>query len=542
VVPTLCREEFACDELSPRCRVWSLALSCRALAVALLTLFSVFSLKWPALPDASAQVGTVVATGVAGAVTAPSADVPRAEDWPQWRGPGRDGIAAATPVWPADLGEETLVEQWRRPFGPSYSGPLVVGERLFTTETRNGQQEAVTALDRRTGEVLWEAEWEGAMQVPFFAAANGSWIRATPACDGERVYAAGMRDVLVCLAVEDGQELWKVDFMEKYGTPLPAFGFASSPLLFGDALYVQAAASIVKLDKRTGDVLWRTADTTQREMDSAFSSPIIARLHNREILVVQARDALKGLDPATGDVLWSQNIQAFQGMNILTPTVYENALLTSAHSGRTQFWRVPEPDFPEAGLEEAWSLPMQAYMSSPVVIGEHAYLHLRKRSTICSSRRSRSAARGAAVPRDAALRRAADRRHGPAQRRDRRDGHRRRQDAGRHAAGVPQRAGGQGRARRHGQRLPGPPRHGVDGAALHGLGLTVGAIQAGMDVRRAAEGLRLRHHLRHEQRVRLRLPPRQHAPAAAATTAFPSRCSSARAAELTRSSTKSTTS
>ena len=111
----------------------------------------------------------------------------------------------------------------------------------------------------------------------------------------------------------------------------------------------------------------------------------------------------------------------------------------------------------------------------------------------------------------APLRRAVDGRHRAPPRQHRRNGHRRRQDAGGHAAGLPQRPGGQGRPRRHGQRLPRPPRHGMDGPALH---------VAGADRRRDPEqhgdgrppkGLRLRHHLRHEQRVRLRLSPRQHA-------------------------------
>jgi outer membrane protein assembly factor BamB len=243
----------------------------------------------------------------------------------------------------------------------------------------------VTALDRRTGEQLWQVEWEGALQVPFFAASNGSWIRATPACDGERLYVAGIRDVLVCLEAATGKELWRVDFVEKYGTPLPAFGFASSPLLAGDHVYVQAAASFVKLDKLTGEAVWRTAVDSEAAMDSAFSSPIMARLGGRDVLVVQTRETLKGIDVETGDELWSQEIKAFRGMNILTPTVYQEALFTSAHSGRTQLWKVPTA----AGeLEEAWYNSAQGYMGSPVIIGDHAYLHLRNQRFSCMDLRT----------------------------------------------------------------------------------------------------------------------------------------------------------
>ena len=111
---------------------------------------------------------------------------------------------------------------------------------------------------------------------------------------------------------------------------------------------------------------------------------------------------------------------------------------------------------------------------------------------------------------DAPLRRAADRRHGAAPRQDRRDAHRRGQDADGHAAGLPERAGRQGRARGHRQRLPGPPRRRLDGPALQLPGPDGGREPAADGARREAAGLRRRHHLRHQQRVRLRLPARQH--------------------------------
>ena len=111
---------------------------------------------------------------------------------------------------------------------------------------------------------------------------------------------------------------------------------------------------------------------------------------------------------------------------------------------------------------------------------------------------------------DAPLRRAAAGRHGAAQRQDRRDGHRRRQDADGHAAGVPECPDRQGRARRHGQRLPGQPRRAVDGQAVQLPGPDGRRQPAEHAARGKAGGLPRRHHLRHQQRVRLRLPARQH--------------------------------
>jgi len=301
--------------------------------------------------------------------------------WPQWRGPQRDGRAAPAPAWPDSLSDEHLTEQWRQPLGPSYSGPIVLRDRVFTTETKDKAREIVYAYDRATGDELWQASWAGAMQVPFFAMSNGSWIRATPATDGQRLFIAGMRDVLVCLDVKNGDELWQVDFKQRYGTPLPQFGFASSPLVAGKHVYVQAAQSLVKLDAKTGNSIWRAAVEGGSDYDSPFSSPLIATIGGREQLLVQTRQTLKGIDPESGQELWSQEIQAFRGMNILTPTVYRDSVFTSAHSGKSQLWSVSNSSEPR--VAEQWSHKSQAYMSSPVVVGDHLYLHLRNERLSC---------------------------------------------------------------------------------------------------------------------------------------------------------------
>jgi outer membrane protein assembly factor BamB len=116
-----------------------------------------------------------------------------AGDWPQWRGPLRDGHFTG-PAWPDTLDTNQLREVWRVELGASYSGPIVSGGRVFTTETKDKKTEVVTAFDRKSGKQLWRAEWDGALSVPFFARSNGDWIRATPACDGEGTVALRFRE------------------------------------------------------------------------------------------------------------------------------------------------------------------------------------------------------------------------------------------------------------------------------------------------------------------------------------------------------------
>jgi outer membrane protein assembly factor BamB len=287
-----------------------------------------------------------------------------------------------TAVWPERLEPAAIQRVWRLPLGPSYSGPLIVGDTVFTTETRNKETEAVYAVDRATGSMRWRAEWAGAMGVPFFAASNGSWIRATPAFADDRLYVAGMRDVLVCLNATDGSEVWRVDLVKRYRTPLPSFGMVCSPLVDGDVLYVQGGGSVLCVDRATGETRWRALEDGGGMNGSAFSSPILATIAGTRQLVVQTREKLCGLDPATGTVLWQQKVPSFRGMNILTPVVVGDAIFTSSYQNKSWLFRIAK-NGEQFTVTEAWNNNAQGYMSTPVVVNGHAYLHMQNQRVTC---------------------------------------------------------------------------------------------------------------------------------------------------------------
>ena len=225
------------------------------------------------------------------------------DTWPQWRGPSRDGAIVGTKL-PNNLAD--LKEVWKVDLGPSYSGPIVSADRIFVTETEGKKDEVVRALDRKTGKEIWTHKWAGALSVPFFAKANGDWIRATPAYDGERLYVAGIRDMLVCLDGATGKEIWRLDFVKDLKTRVPSFGCASSPLVIGDHVYVQAGGGFCKVDKRSGKLIWRALDDGGGMFGSAFSSPYFTELNGQPLFLVQTRTALAGVNPEDGKVLWSQ--------------------------------------------------------------------------------------------------------------------------------------------------------------------------------------------------------------------------------------------
>jgi outer membrane protein assembly factor BamB len=319
----------------------------------------------------------VAASQVAVAPRAAVAEAP----WHQWRGPNRDGFVAAA-SWPDGLEQGRVARAWRMDLGPSYSGPVVAGELVIVTETKDAKTEHVRAIDRASGAERWRAEWPGSMSVPFFAASNGSWIRSTPCVDEGRVFVAGMRDVLVCLDAATGAELWRVNFMEALESPLPAFGFVSSPLVIGEHVFVQAGGGFVKLEKATGKIVWRTLDDGGGMMGSAFSSPYPATIGGVFQILVQTREDLAGIDPENGKVLWKTPVEAFRGMNIVTPTVHDGRVFTTSYGGGSFLFAV-DPANAQKPVEQLWRNKIQGYMSTPIVIGGHAYVHLRNQRFAC---------------------------------------------------------------------------------------------------------------------------------------------------------------
>jgi hypothetical protein len=302
------------------------------------------------------------------------------ETWPQWRGPRRDGSVRGA-EWPHNLQGSRLVQQWRLELPPSYSGPVVSADLVFVTYTQDKKREGVRALDRQTGQEVWQTEWDGAMEVAPVGASMGSWIRATPTYEGEDLFIAGMPDLLVCLDSKTGAERWRTDFHARYGTPLPELGFVSSPLVVNDGVYVQAADSFVRVNKRTGESVWRTL-VRQDVGQGSYSSPDFAVIHGQPQLLVANIDAIAGIDPISGSALWERQLDSYDQGCVLAPIAYRGGIFTSTRASRTGFYPLKR-DQEEFTISDGWKNKLIVYMSSPVVIDDHAFAHLKNGRFAC---------------------------------------------------------------------------------------------------------------------------------------------------------------
>jgi len=176
-------------------------------------------------------------------------------DWPQWRGPNRDGISKETGLlkqWPA--GGPPLV--WKaKGAGAGYSSMAVSNGRLCTMGLR-GDREFVVALDVVTGKEAWATPHGRA-----FRNDRGDGPRGTPTVDGNKLYALGGNGDLSCLDASTGRVLWTQNILSKFGGANPRWGLSESPLVVGDKLLVTPGgpgASIVALNKNDGSLIWKS--------------------------------------------------------------------------------------------------------------------------------------------------------------------------------------------------------------------------------------------------------------------------------------------
>lgn len=303
--------------------------------------------------------------------------------WHQWRGPERTSTLPEGSL-PERLGDSLQLVWQQSELQPSYSGPVVWNDLVYTTETIDRRDEQVTAFRLADGQPKWKVAWESSLAVPFFAAANGDWIRATPAVVEDSLVVSSMRDIVVCLDPQSGKERWRADFADRIGSQQPAFGNVCSPLIDDGAVYVQAGQAVTKLELASGDIIWQAMKNDSGMASSgAFSSPVIQEIAGQRQLVVQTRETLAGLRLSDGEVLWQQPIEAFRGMNILTPLVDESTVFTSTYGGKSQLYRVDATTDGQFSCDLVWENKAQGYMSSPVQIGQYIFLHLKNQRIIC---------------------------------------------------------------------------------------------------------------------------------------------------------------
>jgi outer membrane protein assembly factor BamB len=300
--------------------------------------------------------------GVAAAHLVPVVSA-RPQDWPQWRGPNRDGVVHGVTVpakWP-----RTLTEEWRVPVGEGVASPVVVGGSVYVF-TRQKDEEVVRCLDLAGGKEVWRSEPYPAPFKPGPGDGFSIGPRSTPAVADGRVFALGISGILSCLDARTGKLLWRKDYQPYYNrsgnSPLVADGLCVAHLGTGKAGGLRA------FDAATGEVKWYFVHDSP-----ASSSPILVELAGERQVVTFTRSELLGVSFATGKLLWRTRCSHDYFENCVTPVLSKDLLIAPGRMGPPLAFRLERGD---KGLtaKEVWKANgFPAYMSTPVVAGDWVF-------------------------------------------------------------------------------------------------------------------------------------------------------------------------
>jgi outer membrane protein assembly factor BamB len=251
-----------------------------------------------------------------------------AQDWPQFLGPGRNGVYSGNDLaakWPA-AGPAVL---WKREVGAGFSSPVVAEGRLILFH-RVGEKEVVEALDAATGRAIWSFDYPTKYRDDF---GFDEGPRATPTVAGGRIYTFGAEGALHCLDFATGKKLWSVDTHKEFQVSKGYFGAAGAPLVDGGRVLMNiggALAGLAAFDAATGKTLW-----TVPNQEASYSSAVAASIQGSRHALFFTRSGLVDVDPADGKVRyelpWHARMKA--SVNAATPIVVDDFVFVSASYG-----------------------------------------------------------------------------------------------------------------------------------------------------------------------------------------------------------------
>lgn len=256
-----------------------------------------------------------------------------AADWPQWRGPHRDGIAADESMRTNWEAQPPKLLWMRDGMGEGYASVSIADGRLYTTGNKNGAQ-AVICADAATGEVLWTTPLTDKNPKHGY---GGS--RCTPSIDGDRLYAVSSDGKIACLQTRDGSLVWSQSFEQWGGKMMSGWGFSESPLVDGDLVLCtpgSSSAMIVALNKRDGSLKWKTAvqEGGERGKDGAgYASIVVSNGAGVKQYVTTVGRGVMGVRASDGKFLWGYNRVANDTANIPTPIVIGDFVFASTGYG-----------------------------------------------------------------------------------------------------------------------------------------------------------------------------------------------------------------
>lgn len=286
-------------------------------------------------------------------------------DWAQWRGPKRDGLSTETGLlkqWPE--GGPKLA--WRTTgLGAGFSTVAVAGNRLFTAGDI-GDSSYLVALDRADGKTLWKTK----LGRP---GAGPAGPRGTPTVDGDMVYELGQHGDLICVEAATGKEVWRKQLVKEFGGRCGEWQYSESTLVDGDRLICTPGGgqgTLLALNKKTGEVLWRCADWK----DSAeYSSPIVETLGGVRQYIQFTGNSVAGVAADSGKLLWRADRKG-KTATVPTPIFHDNQVyVASGYGVGCNLFQITCKDGTFSTEQVYANRNMVNHHGGVILVGEHLY-------------------------------------------------------------------------------------------------------------------------------------------------------------------------
>jgi outer membrane protein assembly factor BamB len=297
-------------------------------------------------------------------------------DWPQWRGPNRDGVS----------GEKNLLQKWpdggptklwtAADLGGGYGTPSIAAGKIYGVG-KFGNEEKVWALNEADGKPAWSTPFAEAVKVGY-----GEGGRSTPTYADGKLFVVGMGGELACLTAADGKLVWKKNYVKDFGGKVQNWGYSESVLVDGDAVVGtpgSASAALVKFKAADGDVIWK-AEVANPGSAGGYSSPVKAEIHGVPMYVtlLGKSGGVVGIDAKTGKLLW-QYTRVMNGIaNIPTVVVKGDHVFCSTGYGDggsalIQIEKVGD-EFKVNEKKYLGARDVQNHHGGMVLVGDHLYM------------------------------------------------------------------------------------------------------------------------------------------------------------------------
>jgi outer membrane protein assembly factor BamB len=281
-------------------------------------------------------------------------------DWPQWRGPNRDGVIpsfTAPNPWP-----DKLTRKWKVEVGLGYATPVVVGNRVYMF-ARQSDEEVLDARDADTGKVVWRSSYPAPFTISPAAARHEKGPKSTPTFADGKLFTLGMTGIVSAFDAGTGKRLWQTPPSQ----PGPLYHTSMSPLIDRGLAIVHVGShgrgALTAFDVNTGAVKWHWDGD-----GPGYGSPIVAEFDGTRQIITMTQDNLVGVSASTGALLWQRRFQTNYTQNCITPVLYGQIVIVSGLDKGVTAFKLVKANGQWSPVDVWENTEVSLYMTNGVIV------------------------------------------------------------------------------------------------------------------------------------------------------------------------------